>query len=235
MDPLVTLTGVVKDYQSLRPLRIRKLDIMPGQSVALMGLDEGMAAALVNLLLAGSLPDEGDVVAFGASTRTVRDPERWMEIIDNYGLVSQRSVLLPQLTAAQNLAIPLTLDVGRLSDEMRTAVEELADEIGLSEGDRVLPLSDLSAASVLRIRLGRALALRPRVLIAEHPNATLDASESMTFASRIRAIQRERQLATLTITAERRFAEAIADTVLVLQPATGELKPAARGLLRWFQ
>ena len=235
MRPLVTLTDVVKDFQSLRPLRIRQLEVAEGQSLALMGLDEGMAATFVDLLTAGTLPDQGDVVVFGSSTRAVTDHAAWMTMLDHFGLISNRSVLLPQLTAVQNLAIPFTLAVESMPGETRQVVHRLADEIGLPESDRPLPLSALSPASVLRVRLGRALALQPRVLIAEHPNATLDASQAEAFARDIRAIQRQRQLATITITADRRLADAIADTVLTLSPATGELKPVAGGWSRWFR
>src|SRR5262245_40008293 len=109
--PVVQLLGVTKDYHGLRPLRIRELTLHPGRSLALMGLDDVMAGVLVDLLTAGSRPDTGDVIVFGESTGDVTDRERWLALLDRFGLISTRGVLLDQLTAAQNLAIPLSLEV----------------------------------------------------------------------------------------------------------------------------
>jgi hypothetical protein len=72
----VELRNVVKHFQSLRPLRIRHLDIQPGQALALLGVDEPMAEVFVNLLTAASLPDEGDVRVFGEPTDAIFSLEK---------------------------------------------------------------------------------------------------------------------------------------------------------------
>jgi putative ABC transport system ATP-binding protein len=179
---------------------------------------------LVNLITAGSLPDEGRVLVFGKQTSTITDHAAWMEMLDRFGLISGRSVLLEQLTAEQNLAIPFTLTVESLEDDTRRAVRQLADEIGLPATHLGEPLGALPAASVLRVRLGRALALEPEVLLAEHPNATLTRAEALAFATDVHMICRARRLASLIITADSAFADAIADDVRALQPSTGELR-----------
>jgi ABC-type transporter Mla maintaining outer membrane lipid asymmetry ATPase subunit MlaF len=231
--PLVQLEQVVKDYQSLRPLRIRSLAVKRNHALALLGFDAPMAEVLVNLITGGSLPDEGRVLVFGEVTSTITDHASWMRMLDRFGLISARSVLLEQLTAEQNLAIPFTLAVESLSEETRRMVRALADEIGLPSAHLTQPLGALPAASVIRVRLGRALALQPAVLLAEHPNATLTRPEALAFAADVTAIRRTRQLASLVVTADPAFAEAIAADVLTLQPATGELQ-ARSGWRRWF-
>jgi ABC-type transporter Mla maintaining outer membrane lipid asymmetry ATPase subunit MlaF len=231
--PVVQLRAVTKDYHGLRPLRIRELTLHPGRSLALLGLDEAMAGVLVDLITAGSRPDTGEVLVFGESTADVTDRERWLALLDRFGLISARGVLLEQMTAEQNLAIPLSLQVETMSAGLRAAVGRLADEVCIPAGRLSEKLAELPPPLKLRIRLGRALALNPQVLLAEHPNAALSADEAQTFAKLVSNIARHRSVATLTCTADRRFAHAIAEQVVTLQPATGELK-ATGSWLRWI-
>lgn len=232
---LVTLQNVVKHFQSLRPLRIRQLEIRRAQALGLLGFDELMAEVFVNLLTAASLPDEGAVQVFGEPTSSISTHQTWMAVLDRFGLVSGRSVLLDQLTAEQNLAIPFTLAVESMSDAVRRDVRALAEEVGLPASDLDRPLAELSALSVMRVRLGRALAFKPEVLLAEHPNAPLSVSDAAAFAADVVRIRESRAVATVVLTADRRFAEAIATDLLTLQPATGELIADASVWKRWFR
>ena len=232
---LVRLQNVVKHFQSLRPLRIRQLEIRQAQALGLLGFDELMGEVFVNLLTAASLPDEGDVQVFGEPTSSISTHQSWMAMLDRFGLVSRRSVLLDQLTAEQNLAIPFTLAVESMSDSIRRDVRALADEVGLPPSQLARPLAELSAPSMMRLRLGRALAFKPEILLAEHPNAPLTAAEAAAFAADVVRIRESRTLATVVITADRRFADAIATDILTLQPATGELTADASVWKRWFR
>ena len=228
VDPLLQLQGVSKDYRSLRPLRIRDLTLHPGEALALLGLDEAMAGVLVDLLTAGSLPDAGHVTVFGESTATIATREDWLVLLDRFGLVSDRSVLLDQLTVEQNLAIPLSLEVQQMSAELRSRVRVLADEVRLLPTELSEAFGRLAPARQLRVRLGRALALQPHVLLAEHPTLRLSPDEARSFAGDLKNIVRSRRIGMLVCTADARFARDVADKVLTLQPATGELKSAAR-------
>ena len=187
-----------------------------------------MAGVFVDLVTAGSLPDTGEVTVFGEPTTSLTDPERWMAMLDRFGLVSERGILMGQMTAEQNLASPLSLQVETMSDELRTSVRRLADEVRIPLSQLSQPLAALPAAPRLRVRLGRALALNPRVLLAEHPTATLSPHEALTIAGDMASIAAGRGIASLVCTADRRFAHAVARRVLTFQPATGEVKPATR-------
>ena len=230
---LVELAGVSKDYRALRPLRIQRLQIRAGESIALLGVDASMAEVLVNLITGAQLPDEGEVRVFGRATGSITAVDEWVTELDRFGLISDRAVLVEQFTAEQNLALPISLDIDVMPPPIREEVRSLAAEVGLSADTMVLPTSGLGPTDQLRLRLGRALALRPRVLLAEHPNALLPREQSSSFARDLRRISRDRGLATLVMTADAAFAGAAADTVLELQPATGAVK-ARSGLWGWF-
>jgi len=231
-DVLLRLRGVSRDYRSLRPLRIAELDLPPGRSLALLGFDQTMAEVLVDLITGAILPDSGEIVAFGQHTSSIADPGSWLTTLDQFGLFTDRAVLVEQFTVEQNLALPLSITVEDMPPEIRARVAELASEIGLASELR-RQAGVLGPALRARIRLGRALALAPRVLVAEHPNATLSAQEASALGTDMARIIETRGIASIVLTADQSFARAVSKEILVLEPATGALKPAS-SWRRWF-
>jgi ABC-type transporter Mla maintaining outer membrane lipid asymmetry ATPase subunit MlaF len=231
-EPLVELRAVSKDYRGLRPLRISSLELHAGQSIALLGFDQVTAEVLVNLVTGAMLPDAGEVTVMGRSTASINHADDWVKTLDQFGLLSERAVLLDQLTAEQNLAMPLSLALDQLPGTVRDRVTDLAREAGLGAADVARPMASLSPIMRLRVRLGRALALEPRVLLAEHPNASLAGKDVLAFAADLSRVVAGRQIASLVITADQAFARAVAEQVFTLQPATGELRGA--GWRSWF-
>jgi ABC-type transporter Mla maintaining outer membrane lipid asymmetry ATPase subunit MlaF len=222
-EVVVALRDVVKDYKGLRPIRILQFELRQGESVALLGFEQVAAEILVNLITGATLPDSGDVDVFGVSTRNISDPDAWLVEMDRFGILSPRVVLLDAFTVEQNLALPFTLEVEQLPDPVRATVQALAAEVGIPPALLSQSPAGLDAELQLRLRLGKALALGPRVLLAEHPNATLAADALPRFAADLKRIARARELAMLVITADSAFARAVATRALTLKPATGEL------------
>ena len=154
-DVLVRLRGVSKDYRSLRPLRIAELDLPPGRSLALLGFDQMMAEVLVDLITGAILPDNGEVIAFGKPTSSIGDPDGWLATLDQFGLLTDRAVLVEQFTVEQNLALPLSLAVDDMSPDVRARVADARDRSGARStifGDRLAcwgPSSVLASASVV--------------------------------------------------------------------------------------
>jgi ABC-type lipoprotein export system ATPase subunit len=229
---VLELTGVVKDYRGLRPLRIQRLSIAAGDSAAILGIDQPMAETFVNLATGATLPDRGEVKIFGRATSSVNDSTEWLLLIDRFGIVSERAVLLGELTVIQNLAMPFTLEIEPPPGDVRIRAERLALEVGLPEASWGRPVAELDAAGFMRVRLGRALALDPAILLLEHPTAAIAHDAALTLGRSIRAVAGRRGAATLTLTADRDFAAAVAARVLALAPATGVLTERRR--LGWL-
>lgn len=230
---LVALQGVTKDYRGLRPLRVASLHLAAGQSLALLGFDHLTAEVLVNLITGAVLPDTGTVTVFGRATSAITDADAWVETLDRIGLISERAVFLDQLSAEQNLAMPFTLELDTMPDAIRATVGGLAAEVGLSADDLRTPVSALPPLGRMRTRLARALALGPRLLLAEHPNAQITGGDVSLFAADLARVVNGRGLASIVITADAAFASLAAADALTLQPATGELRRAG-GWRRWF-
>lgn len=235
MPPVVlALAGVEKRYGALRPLRIRELTLHEGESVALVGVDGPAAEVLVDLITGSVVPDQGDVQVFGAPTSAVPDGAAWLALLDRFGMFSPRAVLLEAMTAAQNLALPFSLAIDPIPADVMADVTRLAGEVGLEAGDLQTAAAALPALTQARIRLARALALGPSLLLAEHPNALVAPDAVTGVAEMIARVAKARALSSLVLTADARFAAAVAPRVLTLDPATGAVREAG-GWASWFR
>jgi predicted ABC-type transport system involved in lysophospholipase L1 biosynthesis ATPase subunit len=222
---LVSVRGLVKNYAGLRPLRIQSLDVQPGQMGSIIGLDAQAAEVLVGLLTGALLPDEGEIRLFDKSTADVSDSEAWLEMLDGIGIVTERAVLIEQFSLEQNIALPFTLEIDPIISEVRPQVEALAREMGLEPAAWPTSVGRAGAEAQTRVRIARALALAPKLLIAEHPSASLPRESVGRVAGDLARIAKARGLAVLTITADVEFARALEGDLLVHEPASGALKP----------
>ena len=231
MTPVLELSGVIKDYRGLRPLRIDHLAIEPGEQLAVLGIDRPSAEVLINLITGATLPDRGDIRVFGRSTAAIQDSAEWMAFVDRFGLVTERAVLLDVLSVVQNLAVPFSLDIEPPGDGVRSRAVALALEVGLDEAVWDSRVAELDVISRARIRLGRALALDPAVVLFEHPSAGVPRAEIGALGRGMRAVVERRGVAAVTLTADRDFAAAVAKRVLALDPSTGHLAGSGGGWL----
>ena len=234
MTAALEISGVIKDYKGLRPVRIEHLSAAPGEQVAVLGLDAASAEILVNLITGTTLPDLGEIRVSGELTSAIRDSNAWMTFVDRIGIVSERAVLLDALSVVQNLAIPLSLDVEPLPPDLRSRAEALAAEVGLQPSVWEGRAADLDPASRVRVRLGRALALNPALVLIEHPSSNLAREHVTRLGHDIRNIVARRGAAGITLTADKDVAQAFADRPLKLDPATGRLTNLRRTWLDRF-
>lgn len=221
--PALELVGVTRDYRGLRPLRMQALAVRAGERVAILGLDQAAAEVFVNLVTGATLPDTGRVALFGRSTADITDSADWFSFVDRFGIVSARAVLLEPLTPLQNLAMPYTLAVEPMGDAVRAKAEGLAGEVGLAEATWGHPVMDLADAQKMRVRLGRALALDPAVLLLEHISAGLEPAAALALAADIAAVAGRRGAAVVAASMDPPFAKAVASRVLRWEAATGKL------------
>ena len=223
--PLLEISGLVKDYQALRPLRIKSLTLVPGDLLAVSGLDAVAAETFVHLVTGATLPDSGDIALFGSNTRTITDGDAWLKSLDGVGMVTARGIVIEMFTVLQNIAMSFTLEVDPIDPEVLPKATALAREVGLADATFDVAAGRSSPDAHMRIHLARALALGPRVLIAEHPSASLPRESVAAFGADLARLARSRGLALLALTADDELAKAIGGQRLDLIAATGELRP----------
>lgn len=230
---LLKVTDLQKEHGGLRPLRLRSLELSPGSRLAIVGLDAASSEVLVNLLTGATLADQGTVELFGRATSSITMADDWLATLDRFGVISVRAVLLDPFTVAQNLAMAFTLSIDPIPADAVTRVEALAVEAGLSAADLALPFASAPPGVRARCHLGRALAASPDILILEHANALVPDADSESFARDIVRAAESRGAALLALTADERFARAVAPRVYRHEPGSGGLAPLT-GWRRFF-
>jgi ABC-type transporter Mla maintaining outer membrane lipid asymmetry ATPase subunit MlaF len=232
MNHVIILDRLCHDYAALRPLRIKRLTLDAGHRVAILGVDAPAGEILVNLVTGATLPTAGVVRIFGRDTSAITDPDDWIVTLDRFGIISTRSVLIGELTVAQNLALAFTLSVDPVADEVMTAVRRLAVEAGVPLAQLGRPFGETSLDVRARCHLARAIATDPSVLMLDHANALTAPADAPAFGRDIARVAEGRHLAVLAVTADEAFAGAVARKIFVVDAATGTLISRS-GWRRW--
>ena len=229
MTPAVEMSGVVKNYSGLRPLRIESLSVAESERVAIAGIDAAGAEMFVNLVTGASVPDTGEVRVFGRNTTAVADGDEWLASLDAFGIVTGRAVVLEGATVGQNLALPFTLEIDPLAAETLAQVRGLANECEIAPRWIEQPAGDVSAEVRARLHFARAIALQPRLLLMEHPTANLPEGDRVAFGALVGRVCEARRLTVLAMTRDLVFSAHAAERTLTLEPATGRLVAPRRG------
>lgn len=227
-DVLLQISGLSKDYHTLRPLRIKDLTVRHGDVVSMSGIDVLGAETLVHLVTGATLPDAGDVMLFGRNTREITDGDAWLKSLDGVGMISARGILIGAFSVLQNIALSLTLDVDPIDPRVVPQAGALAREVGIDAGLFDAPAGSVVPGVQMRVHLARALALGPKLLIAEHPSATLPRDAVAGFGADLGKAARRRGIALLAITADDSLAKAIGGSRVELVAASGEVRGLSR-------
>jgi ABC-type lipoprotein export system ATPase subunit len=171
----VIVEHVSKSYDSrIAAVRDASLRLAPGEFASLTGPSGCGKSTLLNLIGGLARPDSGSIVVHGVSVPELERPAEYRRT--TVGFVFQLHHLLPMLTAGGNVEVPL-IGAGLGRRERRERARELLAEVGLGERVDHLP-SQLSGGERQRVAVARALANRPRLLLADEPTGALDSDSS---------------------------------------------------------
>lgn len=164
--------GLRKTFEGGLVVALRNADLLvePGERVAIMGPTGCGKSTLLNLLALLETPDAGELRFDDQPARALRPWERFRR--SHVGLVFQFHHLLPYLTAAENIALPLAYDHQPEGEKSRR-VEQLLDALGLAHRKATLA-ARLSGGERQLVALARALAHQPRLLLADEPTGSVD-------------------------------------------------------------
>jgi putative ABC transport system ATP-binding protein len=198
----VLCRNLTKDYGSgdsrVRALRGIDLEILPGELTLLVG-PSGCGKTTLISILAGTLdPTGGDVSVLGVDLKRLSKHAKAAFRARNVGFVFQQFNLLPALTAAENVAVPLVLNGYRKARAVARAVEVL-QSVGLADRVNSLP-TQLSGGQQQRVAIARAVVHQPRLLVCDEPTSAIDARTGQTVMELIRrmALQPDRVVVVVT-------------------------------------
>ena len=177
---MIELKGVSKEYQSGRAggravaLNGLSFFIDDGASLAVYGKSGSGKTTLLNCIGGLERPSSGSIDCFGYSIGALGSRELSRFQRANTGFVFQQGNLLSYLTVEENIGLPLMLN-GAGAHERNKRVSELLERIGLAGAGKARP-AELSGGELQRAAVGRAVAHRPRLLLADEPTSHLDTS-----------------------------------------------------------
>jgi putative ABC transport system ATP-binding protein len=170
-------------------------------------------STLLNLIAGLDRPDSGQVKVAGIDLATLEDDALTRLRRERMGFVFQAFHVLPYLTAAQNVALPLAL-IGVRGREADARVAEMLDSVGMGARGVSMP-RELSGGELQRIAIARALIHRPALVLADEPTGNLDADSATGVMTLLRA-QLRAQGATGVLVTHSHAAAAATDRVLTL-------------------
>ena len=215
-SPVVALEAAGKEYINegvrVSALRDVSLNVERGEFVAFVGRSGCGKSTLLNLAGAMDVPTSGRVLIEGIDTATAGDAGLTRLRRERVGFVFQSFQLLPVLSVAENVELPLLL-AGR-GGAREAAVEQLR-WLGIEELASRMPYQ-LSGGQMQRVAIARALVHSPALLLADEPTGNLDSGNSDLILGLLRRISTEKQTAILMATHSMEAA-GIADTVVRLR------------------
>jgi putative ABC transport system ATP-binding protein len=191
--PLASATDVEKTFRDghveVAALRGLSLDVRDGDFLALVGPSGSGKTTLLNLLGALDRPTRGEVTVLGEKLSTLGKGARAKLRLRALGFVFQAYNLVPVLTAAENVEFVLELQGAPAKERRERAVSVLAD-LGLAELAHRRP-SEMSGGQQQRVAVARAVASRPKLVLADEPTANLDTRSAEQLMDLMRRLHDE--------------------------------------------
>ena len=216
MEPILRARGLKRHYrrgvETVKALDGVDLDIFPGEMVSILGPSGSGKTTLVNLLSCLDAPTEGTLALAGKSVEGLCEDRLADARRGVLGFVFQKFHLIPTLTVAENVELPLMF-LKRPVD--RAATMEALRQVGLEDRATHLP-KGLSGGQMQRVAVARALIARPRILIADEPTGNLDKANGEAIFQLFRRLCAEQGL-TVLITTHNLALGGRADRVITLE------------------
>ena len=189
------------------------LELAAGEYVAIMGESGAGKSTLLNLIAGLDRPDGGTIAVGGTDLAALDDDALTIVRRERMGFVFQAFHVLPYLTVAQNVALPLAL-VGAPQHEREGRLQAMLDAVGLGDRAGSMP-RELSGGEMQRVAIARALVHRPVLVLADEPTGNLDPDSAAGVLALLRDQVKGRAAAGILVTHSLAAANT-ADRILVL-------------------
>ncbi len=216
-NPALSAVKITKTYELgdeiIYALRDVSLDVQRGEFVAVMGPSGSGKSTLMHLLGLLDLPEQGEVLVEGKSTKNLSDDELTYLRRDKLGFVFQTFELIPTLTAKENILLPAEVAGQRSEGEKRC--EKIAAQLGISERLNHRP-NQLSGGQRQRVAIARSLINNPVVILADEPTGNLDSQTSTEVLELLKSGVKENSWTVIMVTHDPKAA-LYADRIVFLQ------------------
>ncbi|MEU7654422.1 ABC transporter ATP-binding protein [Micromonospora taraxaci] len=204
MSVVIEARDVAFSFGQTPALRGASVAVDAGEILAIMGPSGSGKSTLLHCLAGILVPDSGEILFDGASVHSMTETERSSLRRDRFGFVFQFGQLVPELTAVENVALPLLLSgVGR--KQALSKASAWFERLGL-DGLEQRRSGELSGGQAQRVALARGLVAEPRVLFADEPTGALDSLTGEQVMDLLVGVAREQGTTVILVTHEARIA-----------------------------
>jgi putative ABC transport system ATP-binding protein len=220
---VIEARDVVLSFGQTPALRGASVSVAPGEILAIMGPSGSGKSTLLHCLAGILVPGSGEIHFNGRRLDTMGETERSALRRDRFGFVFQFGQLVPELTAEENIALPLLLGGARRA----AALQEARAWFGRLDLDGLerRRSGELSGGQAQRVALARALVAHPEVLFADEPTGSLDSLAGEQVMDLLVATARERGTTVILVTHEPRVAAYAGREVIVRDGKVSSLAP----------
>ena len=212
--PYIAFEHVSKSFGSLHVLRDISFELMPGETMCILGRSGVGKSVSLQHIMGFLKPDSGRVFVDGEDI-TAFNEEQMQAVRRKVTMVFQNGALFDSLTVAENVAFPLRERGGLTEDQIEQIVRGLLEMVSVAEMAELLP-SDLSTGMKRSVAIARALAAEPQAILYDEPTTMVDPLIARLLGDLIQKLQRQLHLTSVVVTHDVRFAERLADRVLFL-------------------
>lgn len=174
--PILSARNIKKSFGQTQALRGVSVDVVPGEVLAIMGPSGSGKSTLLHCLAVILGVDSGEIVFDRQQINQFNDSQRSILRRTAFGFIFQFGQLVPELTALDNVALPLLLN-GKPRKEAYSDAQSWLDRVDLASKGNNLP-GELSGGEAQRVAVARAMILSPKVLFADEPTGSLDSLNS---------------------------------------------------------
>jgi len=210
-EPLLRLERVARRYGDTLVFEDVSLQVAAGEFVALLGESGVGKSTLLNVIAGLDDIDAGSVRLAGRDVHALGERERALMRREELGFVFQAFHVLPHLSVAANVALPLLLQGRDDPDRVR----EMLDAVGLSGLGERAP-AQISGGQLQRVAIARALVIRPQVLLFDEPLSNLDARLRVSMRGEIRALQKSLGITAIYVTHDQEEAMSVSDRIALM-------------------
>jgi len=214
MSAMLSIQGLARRFGARPILEALDLELAAGEYVAIVGESGAGKSTLLNLVAGLDSPDSGHIAVGGEDITRLDEDARTRLRRARVGFVFQAFHILPHLTVAQNVELPLVL-LGVAPVERRTRTMELLTAVGLGDRGESAP-RELSGGELQRVAVARALVHRPALVLADEPTGNLDPDTADTVLQLLARTIKAQAAAGILVT-HSMHAAATADRVLRLE------------------
>jgi putative ABC transport system ATP-binding protein len=187
---MIQVKNITKTFKNgdveTRVLKGIDVEIKSGEFVAIMGKSGAGKSTLMYQMSLLDHPTTGEIIIDGHNVTNLSHDERTKFRLDNLGYIFQDYALVPELTAIENIMVPLLMQ-GKSDEEAVRIAKGSLEKIGLSHREDNLP-SQLSGGEQQRVSIARAVAHNPKILFADEPTANLDSESSKAVIDIFRSL-----------------------------------------------